>query len=115
MPLCVALSPDADGRQPRFGLNEEKPAGFVHGLVKVCQPVLASVADRLVAGPVPPEWGRLAPETLGNHFFYEFPGLGHGIMRSDVCGLEGGLQFIDDHTAEPDVSCIDQLAGPDFK
>ena len=81
--------------------------------------VFSDIPALILAGqfdPVtPPEWGRLAAETLGNHFFYEFPGLGHGIMRSDACGLEIGLQFIDDPTTEPDASCIDQLAGPDFK
>jgi pimeloyl-ACP methyl ester carboxylesterase len=63
----------------------------------------------------PPEWGLLAAETLSNHFFYEFPGLGHGIMRSNKCGLEIGLQFLEDPTSEPDALCIDELAGPDFK
>jgi hypothetical protein len=36
-------------------------------------------------------------------------------MRSNECGLEIGLQFIEDPTSEPDVSCIGELAAPDFK
>jgi pimeloyl-ACP methyl ester carboxylesterase len=63
----------------------------------------------------PPEWGRLAAETLSNHFFYEFPGLGHGIMRSDRCGLEIGLQFLADPAREPDASCLDELTGLNFQ
>jgi pimeloyl-ACP methyl ester carboxylesterase len=63
----------------------------------------------------PPEWGRLAAETLSNHFFYEFPGQGHGIMRSDRCGLEIGLQFLADPRSEPDASCMDALGAPDFR
>jgi pimeloyl-ACP methyl ester carboxylesterase len=63
----------------------------------------------------PPEWSRLAAETLSNHFFYEFPGQGHGIMRSDRCGLEIGLQFLEDPTSEPDASCMDALGAPDFR
>jgi len=63
----------------------------------------------------PPEWGLLAAETLSNHFFYESPGLGHGIMRSNECGLEIGLQFLEDPTSEPDASCLDGLTGPDFR
>jgi pimeloyl-ACP methyl ester carboxylesterase len=81
--------------------------------------VISDVPALIFAGqfdPVtPPEWGQLAAETLSNHFFYEFPGLGHGIMRSNECGLEIGLQFIEDPTSEPDASCIDELAAPDFK
>jgi pimeloyl-ACP methyl ester carboxylesterase len=81
--------------------------------------VVSDIPALIFAGqfdPVtPPEWGQLAAETLSNHFFYEFPGLGHGIMRSNECGLEIGLQFIEDPTSEPDVSCIEELAAPDFK
>ena len=63
----------------------------------------------------PPAWGQLAAETLSHSFFYEFPGIGHGVMRSNQCGLEIGLAFLDDPAAEPDTSCIDDLAGPEFK
>jgi pimeloyl-ACP methyl ester carboxylesterase len=63
----------------------------------------------------PPEWGLLAAKTLSNHYYYEFPGLGHGIMRSNKCGLEIGLQFLEDLASEPDALCIDELTGPDFK
>jgi pimeloyl-ACP methyl ester carboxylesterase len=63
----------------------------------------------------PPEWGRLATDTLSNHSFYEFPGLGHGIMRSNECGLEIGLQFLADPTGELDASCLDELDAPDFQ
>jgi hypothetical protein len=35
-------------------------------------------------------------------------------MRSDDCGLEIGLQFLDDPSVEPDASCIEALAGPEF-
>ena len=63
----------------------------------------------------PPAWGQLAAETLSHSFFYEFPGIGHGVMRSNQCGLEIGLAFLDDPASEPDASCIDDLAGPEFK
>jgi pimeloyl-ACP methyl ester carboxylesterase len=80
--------------------------------------VVSDIPALILAGqfdPVtPPEWGQLAGETLSNHTFYEFPGLGHGIMRSNECGLEIGLQFLEDPTSEPDASCVDELTGPDF-
>jgi pimeloyl-ACP methyl ester carboxylesterase len=63
----------------------------------------------------PPEWGGLTAATLGNSFFYEFPGTGHGVMRSNECGLEIGLQFLADPQIEPDVSCLTTLSAPDFR
>ncbi len=63
----------------------------------------------------PSEWGKLAAETLSNSFFYEFPNLGHGVMDSDRCALEIGLQFLDEPTTEPDASCLDDRSGPDFE
>jgi uncharacterized protein (DUF885 family)/pimeloyl-ACP methyl ester carboxylesterase len=80
--------------------------------------VVSDLPALILAGqfdPVtPPEWSQLAAETLGNHFYYEFPGYGHGIMRSDRCGLEIGLQFLEDPTSEPDASCMDELSGLQF-
>jgi uncharacterized protein (DUF885 family)/pimeloyl-ACP methyl ester carboxylesterase len=80
--------------------------------------VVSDLPALILAGqfdPVtPPEWSQLAAETLSNHFYYEFPGQGHGIMRSDPCGLKIGLQFLEDPTREPDASCLDELTGPEF-
>jgi pimeloyl-ACP methyl ester carboxylesterase len=80
--------------------------------------VTSEIPSLILAGqydPVtPPEWGQLAAETLSNHFYYEFPGLGHGVMRSDACGLEIGLQFLADPTHEPDASCLETYTGPEF-
>jgi pimeloyl-ACP methyl ester carboxylesterase len=82
------------------------------------EPVTSPLPTLVLSGqydPVtPPAWGRLAAETLENSTFYEFPGVGHGVMRSDDCGLEIGLQFLDDPSVEPDASCIKALAGPEF-
>jgi pimeloyl-ACP methyl ester carboxylesterase len=80
--------------------------------------VSSDIPSLVLAGqydPVtPPEWGQLAAETLSNHYYYEFPGLGHGIMRSDRCGLEIGLQFLADPESEPDASCLEAYTGPAF-
>ena len=81
--------------------------------------VYSDVPTLVLAGrydpSTPPPYARLAAETLSNSFYYEFPNLGHGVMRSGGCGTEIGLQFIDDPTTEPDASCIDEIAGLDFK
>ncbi len=63
----------------------------------------------------PPEWSRMAAETLSNHFYYEFPGLSHGIMRSNACGLAVGLQFLDDPATEPDSSCVQEVPAITYK
>jgi pimeloyl-ACP methyl ester carboxylesterase len=83
------------------------------------EPVASELPALILSGqydPVtPPAWGRLAAAMLDNSYFYEFPGIGHGVMRSNECGLEIGLQFLDNPSAEPDASCIKALAGPEFK
>jgi pimeloyl-ACP methyl ester carboxylesterase len=98
----------------------------------VCASWQAGVADPIenqaVASDIPtlilsgrydpvttPAWGRLAAETLPNSFAYEFPNVAHGVMRSNRCALQIGLQFLDDPTVEPDTSCLDQLGSPEFK
>jgi pimeloyl-ACP methyl ester carboxylesterase len=83
----------------------------------VNKPVSSDVPALIFAGhfdPItPPEWGQLAAETLSNSFYYEFPGLGHGVMDSNRCALRIGLQFLDEPTTEPDASCLDKLSGLD--
>jgi pimeloyl-ACP methyl ester carboxylesterase len=63
----------------------------------------------------PPHWAELASETLSNSFYYEFPAHGHGIMRSDRCGFEIGIQFLNDPYTEPDASCLDEIPGIEFE
>lgn len=82
------------------------------------KPVVSSIPTLMFAGqfdPITPiYWARLAAQTLSNSFFYELPGLGHGVMRSNPCALDIGLQFMADPTVEPDASCIAGLTGPEF-
>ena len=63
----------------------------------------------------PPEWARLAAKTLPNHFIYPFSNAAHGVMRSNPCALEIGLQFLDDPTKEPDSSCVAELPSIVFE
>jgi pimeloyl-ACP methyl ester carboxylesterase len=67
--------------------------------------VIAGVFDPVT----PPSWSRLAEETLSNSFYYEFPNVGHGVIRSDECALEIALQFLSDPLAEPDAACMNDL------
>jgi Tol biopolymer transport system component/pimeloyl-ACP methyl ester carboxylesterase len=83
------------------------------------QAVVSDIPTLVLSGrydPItPPGWGRLAAETLAHSFFYEFPTLAHGAMRSNHCALEIGLQFLDDPTAEPDASCLEALGSLEFR
>jgi metal-dependent hydrolase (beta-lactamase superfamily II)/pimeloyl-ACP methyl ester carboxylesterase len=82
------------------------------------EPVHSDIPALVLSGqydPVtPPSWAEQAAETLSRSFYYDFPGVGHGVMRSNKCGLEIGLQFLADPTIEPDTSCLQELTGPDF-
>jgi len=83
------------------------------------EPVTSDVPTLILEGefdPItPPEWGRLAGETLSNSYYFEFPGHGHGVMRSVPCGFRIGLQFLNDPFTQPDSSCIDYLPGIVFE
>lgn len=82
------------------------------------QPVVSDIPALVLAGefdPItPPSWGSLAAETLPNSFYFEFPGLGHGTSVADPCPLSIAQGFLDDPQANPDSSCIGDMAGPDF-
>jgi pimeloyl-ACP methyl ester carboxylesterase len=81
--------------------------------------VVSDIPTLVLAGqydPVtPPAWARLAAETLSNSFYYEFPGIGRGVIRSDRRGLTIALQFLDNPTTEPDATCINELSSPSFE
>jgi pimeloyl-ACP methyl ester carboxylesterase len=82
-------------------------------------PVSSEVPVLILAGqfdPITPsEWGQLAAEALPNSVFYEFPGMGHGVMDGNWCALEIGLSFFDEPAIIPDASCLDRLPGPGFR
>lgn len=83
------------------------------------QAVVSDVPALIFAGhfdPITtPEWGQLAAETLSHSYYFEFPNMGHGVMRADPCALRIGLQFLDDPLNEPDASCLAELTLPDFR
>ena len=83
------------------------------------QAVVSDVPALIFAGhfdPITtPEWSQLAAETLSHSFYFEFPNMGHGVMRADPCALRIGLQFLDDPRNEPDASCLAELTLPDFR
>ncbi len=63
----------------------------------------------------PPEWGRLAAQTLTTAYVYEFPGAGHWQMRSGACPLQIGMAFLQNPYQPPDAGCITGMGGPGFR
>jgi pimeloyl-ACP methyl ester carboxylesterase len=81
--------------------NEESDA------VSSTVPVLMLAGDY---DPVtPPEFARLAAETLENSRLYEFESRTHGVMFSTICARDMMYQFITAPESELDTSCMDQL------
>lgn len=100
-----------------FSTCEAWPAGEANPVEN--EPVVSDIPALVFAGyydPITsPEWCQRAAETLSNSYYYEFPNMGHGVMRSDECALRIGLQFLDDPWAEPDASCLEEMGGPTFR
>ncbi len=125
---AVAASGDFDPYIQRFVEGGTNTGPFVYELCDLWdvgvadpienEPVASEIPTLVLAGefdPItPPEWGRIAASELTNSFFFEFPGLGHGTSVADDCALSITRQFLDEPTSEPDDSCIDGMAGPDF-
>ena len=81
-------------------------------------PVVSDIPTLIVAGeydPItPPDYGRATAETLSNGYFFEFPGLGHGVFDEGECPLSITLAFLDEPGIAPDGSCIDDMPGPEY-
>ncbi len=60
----------------------------------------------------PPAWGRLAAQDLSDSFFFEFPGIGHGVALADECPGGITLAFLNDPQHRPPSACIDHMSGP---
>lgn len=93
-----------------WGLAAAEPIESVAVTSDVPALVLAGGFDPVT----PPAWGESTAAALNRSFYYEFPNVGHGVMRSTDCGLSIGLQFLDNPGAEPDSSCIGAMRSPDF-
>jgi pimeloyl-ACP methyl ester carboxylesterase len=72
-------------------------------------PVSSDIPALILAGdqdPItPPDWGRLAAQSLSHAYFHEFPGHGHWVTRSSDCALSTALTFWNDPTVDPGYVC----------
>jgi len=86
------------------------------------QAVKSSVPSLVLAGefdPVtPPAWGEQTAKALKNGYFYEFPGISHGVIwwnpQTDGCAYRLALSFLDDPSKAPDSSCLDEMPALEF-
>lgn len=82
------------------------------------QPVASDVPALVLAGeydPItPPNWGRMAVETLSNAYFYEFSGNGHWVTRSSSCARQMAFEFWEQPGETPDSECMEAGGGITF-
>jgi len=62
----------------------------------------------------PPPLAHIIAPGFSNGTYVEFPYAGHGPSRSVECGGDLLNKFYDDPTAEPDLSCVDEMEAPEF-
>ncbi|TMB97296.1 MAG: alpha/beta hydrolase [Chloroflexi bacterium] len=64
------------------------------------QPVNSGIPTLVTAGefdPItPPSWGQQVAGALSHSYFFQFPGLGHGVATSGDCPTSITLAFLDD-------------------
>lgn len=72
--------------------------------------VSSNIPTLILAGEfdpaTPPQWGRLAAETLPNSLYYEIPGAGHSLSSVNDCAIELIDRFFVNPTGPLDDGCI---------
>ena len=81
-------------------------------------PVQTDIPTLLVEGDMdpitPPPLAHVIEPGFTNGTYVEFPYAGHGPSRSVECAGDFLNKFYDDPTAEPDLSCVDEMEVPEF-
>jgi len=81
-------------------------------------PVSTDIPALIVAGDMdpitPPPLAKAILPGFSNGTYVEFPYAGHGPLRSVECGGDLLNLFFDDPSAEPDLSCVDEMEAPEF-
>ncbi len=96
-----------------FGLCENWPVEEVDPAFK--EPLVSDIPSLVLSGeydPVTPaKWGRLVASYLSHATFFEFPGIGHSVNMASECARNITRSFLDDPSAAPQASCIDEMPG----
>jgi hypothetical protein len=79
-------------------------------------PVETDIPALIIEGDMdpitPPPLGKAILPGFSNGTYVEFPYAGHGPSRSVKCAGDMLNAFFDDPTAEPDLSCVDEMEVP---
>ncbi len=82
------------------------------------EPIKSDIPTLVVSGeydPItPPDYGKETASTLSNSYFFEFPGMGHGVIPSSDCAFSIAEAFLKDPTTKPDSTCIADMKEPAF-
>jgi pimeloyl-ACP methyl ester carboxylesterase len=62
----------------------------------------------------PPGWGRAVANSLDNSWYFELPGVGHGVIISEPCGEVIAHNFLTDPETDPHSDCLYTLSHPEF-
>ncbi|MEA3337203.1 MAG: alpha/beta fold hydrolase [Chloroflexota bacterium] len=115
-PLAGMADPEDIVEYSFFGICEAWPVPEADPSVKL--PVASHVPVLILEGaldPVTPlEYAQEVAEHLKNNYVYEFPGIGHNVIVASRCARQLSLDFMNDPSAEPDASCIDEMPGVVF-
>lgn len=83
-------------------------------------PVNAASSDipTLVLGgeydPITPaDWGQQVSQSLNRSYFFEYPGVGHGVT-GDKCPTQMAVAFLNDPLTQPDAGCINDMRAVYF-
>ena len=112
-PYAAPLYPDVAGE---FDMCELWDAGSADPIEDLA--VSTDIPALVLAGqfdPItPPRYGTIAAATMSASFFFEFPGLAHGVATAADCPLGITLAFLDAPGTEPDAGCVEGMSGPQF-
>jgi len=82
------------------------------------EPIKSDIPTLVVSGeydPItPPEYGKETAANLSHSYFFEFPGMGHGVIPSSDCALSIAQAFLKDPNTKPDSACIADMKEPAF-
>jgi pimeloyl-ACP methyl ester carboxylesterase len=112
-PGVAALFPDVTGEFSECAVWNSGTADPLENLA-----VSSNIPTLILSGqfdPItPPEYGIHAGATLPQSFFFQFPGLSHGVSSAHECPLGITLAFLDNPTAPPVANCIGDMGAPSF-
>lgn len=112
-PLIPYLMPDTNSV---FNICEVWDVGRAPDIET--RPVQSDIPALVLAGdydPItPPAWAQSAARYLSRSFYFEFPGVGHGVLDTD-CGQTLIADFLNNPRVKPSPACLNRLGPPKFQ